>query len=675
MIGTAANNSFVRTVKERCRLCYTCVRECPAKAIRVMNGQAEIIGERCINCGNCVRVCSQGAKQIVSSVDKVKELLSSGDKVAACLAPSFPAEFVEIEADKVVGLLRGLGFDYVCEVAFGADLVARAYRRLMSEDIKGKYISTPCPAIIAYVEKYHPDIVGNLVPIVSPMIALARCLRAKYGANLRIVFIGPCIAKKQEAASSYVNGDIDCVLTFVELRELCKDMGMVLDGSLEGSDFDGPVGGAGALFPLSRGLLQAADIKEDLLTGEVVTADGRMNFVEAIKEFEDNSLDARLLEILACTGCIAGAGVSNDVALFARRARVSEYVRRKMEGFDYSSWERDISEYEDIDLGREFSADDHRIPSPSEEDLRRILERLGKFSVEDELNCGACGYETCREHAIAIYKGLAENEMCLPYTIEQLRKTIDELAVSNEQLASVKEALVHTEKLASMGQLAAGIAHEINNPLGVVLMFSHLLMERVDKDSEIYEDLQMIVDQADRCKKIVSGLLHFARQNKLTLERVDLYELAERVVRSIDVPEGVCVVSEKTSEDVMAEVDRDQIAQVLTNLITNAVSAVGTKGHVRIEVGGSDQNVEIVVVDDGKGIAEENLSKIFEPFFTTKQIGEGTGLGLSVTYGIVKMHRGDITVESSTDSSRGWKGTRFKVVLPRRNSERRVGLS
>ncbi len=665
MIG-AANNSFVRTIKERCRLCYTCVRECPAKAIRVMNGQAEIVGERCINCGNCVRVCSQEAKQIVSSVEKVKELLADDVKVAACLAPSFPAEFVDIEAGKVVGMLRRLGFDYIYEVAFGADLVAKAYKELLYRDDGKRYISTPCPAIIAYVEKYHPDIVGSLVPIVSPMIALARCLRSNYGKELKTVFIGPCIAKKQEAASGHVEGEIDCVLTFVELRELMNELnfGEKDFGEVELSEFDNPVGGAGSLFPLSRGLLQAADIQEDLMTGEIVTADGRMNFVEAIKEFEDSSLDAKLLEILACTGCIAGAGMSHRIPLFARRAKVSEYVRVKMESFDYGRWENDIAKYEKIDLRRCYSADDHRIPSPSEEELRKILERLGKFRPEDELNCGACGYETCREHAIAIYKGLAESEMCLPYTIEQLRKTIDELAISNEQLASVKETLVHAEKLASMGQLAAGIAHEINNPLGVVLMFAHLLMEQVDKESGLYEDLKMIVEQADRCKKIVSGLLHFARQNKLTLARVDLSELARRVIKSIDVPKEIKILLKQRSEDVVAEIDSDQISQVLTNLITNAISAIEGAGCIEIEIDGDGNNVWISVADSGKGIPEENLGKIFEPFFTTKQIGEGTGLGLAVTYGIVKMHRGDIKVVSNADKSVGGTGTKFTVTLP-----------
>ncbi|NQT50518.1 4Fe-4S dicluster domain-containing protein, partial [bacterium] len=464
-----ANTSFVTTVKERCRMCYTCVRECPAKAIRISDGQAEILGDRCINCGNCVRVCSQKAKQVVSSVDAVLELLSSDEPVAACLAPSFPASFGDIAPERLIGMLRQLGFDLVCEVAFGADLVADRYRMLMAECNGHRYISTPCPAIVSFVEKYHPGLVDALAPIVSPMVALARVLHRLHGDRLRIVFIGPCIAKKREAATPELAGEVDAALTFVELQEMLA-RARLTPADAEASPFDAPRAGLGALFPLSRGLLQAADIQEDLLAGQVVATDGRTNFVEAIKEFDSGVLDARLLEVLACTGCIAGAGMTCDRPLFGRRSQVAQYVRETMAHFDEERWRSDMASFADLDLSRRYTANDKRVPAPSEDELSRILARMGKHSPEDELNCGACGYETCNDHAIAIHKGLAESEMCLPYTIEQLHHTVEQLTVSNERLANVQEALLHAEKLASMGQLAAGIAHEINNPLGVVLM-------------------------------------------------------------------------------------------------------------------------------------------------------------------------------------------------------------
>ncbi len=656
---------LVSTIKERCRVCYTCVRECPAKAIRIADGQAEVIPGRCIGCGNCVRVCSQNAKQVLDSVDRVRALLAGTDPVAACVAPSFPAEFIEYPYRRFVGMVRALGFDHVNEVAFGADLVADRYRRLLERDREKRYIATSCPAVVAFVERYHPDLVDSLAPIVSPMVAVARALHELHGENLKIVFVGPCVAKKGEAASINLPEEVDAALTFIELERMFEEAELDA-GTVEASDFDPPHAGAGALFAISRGLLQAASIDEDLMTGEVVAADGRSGFVEAIKEFESGDLDARLLEILACNGCIMGPGTSCKAPLFSRRSRVSQHVRRTMAARDADACRAQMERLVDLDLSRTFTANDQRIPVPFGDEIEQIMARMGKFRPEDELNCGACGYDTCREHAVAIFKGLAENEMCLPHTIERLGQTVRELAVSHEQLASAQEALMQSEKLASMGQLAAGIAHEVNNPLGVVLMYAHLLLEEAPGESEMREDLGTLAREADRCKKIVSGLLNFARQTRVVLQPADIAELAGKCMLALQAPDSVTVNVERSGEDTVAEVDADQITQVLTNLVTNAFAAMSDDGgDVTVRVEGGDEDVRLVVADSGHGIPQENLNKIFEPFFTTKQMGKGTGLGLAVTYGIVKMHRGDVSVESNADPDAGPTGTTFTVSLPR----------
>ncbi len=663
------NKALVTTIKERCRVCYTCVRECPAKAIRIADGQAEVIAERCIGCGNCVRVCSQQAKQVLRGVDRVRELLADpAVKVAACLAPSFPAEFDDIEYDRLVGMVRKLGFDLVAEVAFGADLVADRYRKLLDKADDKRYVATTCPAIIGYVERYHPDLVGSLAPIVSPMVAISRTLRRLHGAELTVVFIGPCIAKKGEAASERIAGDVDAALTFVELREMFQEDG-IEPGAVEPSEFDPPLAGAGALFPISRGLLQAADIREDLMAGEVIAADGRTAFVEAIREFEAGDLDARLLEVLCCNGCIMGAGMSGHEPLFKRRSRVSHYVRSRMAKLSPRRAAGEVAAFDDLDLSRAFRAYDQRVPVPFEDEIRMIMARMGKTKKEDELNCGACGYDSCRDHAMAIFKGLAESEMCLPHTIEQLRKTVKDLAATNDQLASAQEQLMHSERLASMGQLAAGIAHEVNNPLGVVLMYAHLLREECGANERLSSDLGMIVDQADRCKRIVAGLLNFARQNKAVMQPTDLTRLVDRAIKTAVTENKIAVRVEHGMADPLAELDRDQIVQVLTNLVSNACAAMPGGGTLTVKTGGDEQKVTLTVSDTGVGIPRENLKKIFEPFFTTKQIGKGTGLGLAMVYGIVKMHRGDIRVESNADPAAGPTGASFAVTLPRRHGE------
>ena len=658
------SNGYVTTIRERCRMCYTCIRECPAKAIRVKDGQAEVVPDRCIACGNCLRVCSQQAKQYPDSVDKVEKLLAANGKVIACIAPSFPAEFHEIGERTLVEMVRRLGFDHVCEVSFGADLVARRYRDIVKSNGKQRLIATSCPAVVSYIERFYPHLVPSLLPVVSPMVATARAVRRLYGTDVSVVFVGPCIGKKMEADSDNLDGDINAVLTFGELRRMFR-RSAVDPKHVSESDFDPPHGGLGGLLPIGRGMLQAADLPEDLKTGEIVAVEGHNHVREAIKEFSAGDLGARLLEALCCEGCISGAGIENSLPLFNRRRRVREYVCRREQQTDHAEWLAAITKMEDLDLSRQFTVEDQRISTPAAEEIQAILAGMDKHSPEDELNCGACGYDTCREHAIAIHKGLAEHAMCLPHTIEKLSRALEQVEQSNQRLANAQEALAQSEKLASVGQLAAGVAHEVNNPLGAVLMYSHLMRDECPKDLPIREDIELIIEQAGRCKKIVAGLLDFARQNKVAREPTNLNELVQRTVRTIVVPEGVRIDVRQFSDSPAADVDQDQIVQVLTNLIGNAVDAMDGQGTIQIELNGDERGATLRIRDTGEGIPNENLKKIFEPFFTTKRVGEGTGLGLAVTYGIVKMHGGDIQVESNANSELGPTGTTFTVTLPR----------
>jgi signal transduction histidine kinase len=484
------------------------------------------------------------------------------------------------------------------------------------------------------------------------------------GDDVKVVFIGPCVAKKREALSHTVAGDVAAVLTFLELREMLDERGISPE-SVEPSDVDPPRAGKGALFPIRRGMLEAARLDQGLTAGNVVAADGRLEVFEAIAEFERGCLGSKMLEVLACQGCIMGAGMTTTAPLFSRQATVAQYVRDRLQSFDEAGWRADMELFADLDLRRSFTALDQRLAAPTEDQILEIMARMGKVRREDELNCGACGYESCREHARAIHSGLAESEMCLPYTIEHLRRAVSQLALSHEELANTQEALMHAEKLASMGQLAAGIAHEVNNPLGVVLMYAHLLLDECAADSRQRPDLLMIAEQADRCKRIVSGLLNFARQNKAVMQPVFLRDVIERALQGLSPPTGVTVRTFH-SGDSMAELDRDQIAQVVVNLVNNAFDAMPSGGELTVLTKGEPGSVSLQVVDTGTGISPQNLGKLFEPFFTTKPMGKGTGLGLPVVYGIVKMHRGDVKVESNTDQAKGPLGSTFTITLPRR---------
>ncbi|MBI5170693.1 MAG: 4Fe-4S binding protein [Candidatus Eisenbacteria bacterium] len=681
------STAFITTVTERCRMCYACVRECPVKAIRITDGQARVIAERCIACGNCVRVCSQHAKLLRSSVEEARALIASGREVAAIVAPSFPAEFPGTGGAVLAGTIRRLGFTYVAEVSFGADLVAREYARLLGEDGRRRWISTTCPATARYVERHAPAQTEALAPIVSPMIAMARVMRKLHGPALAVVFVGPCIAKKLEAQDPEVAGEVDVVLTFGELRQMFAEDGVAL-GDAPARDFDPPHGGLGGLFPVSRGIVRAAGMDEDLLTGDVIATQGRRHLVEGVREFAAGDLGARLLEALCCEGCVSGPGMTSERSLFQRQAQVRAHVGARLHALDREHWEAQLTLLGDVKLRRGWRAQDQRIGTPRRETVEAILARMGKASASDELNCGACGYDSCVAHAVAIHENLAETAMCLPHTIEQLRVTLRELAAA-------QEALVQSEKLASMGQLAAGIAHEVNNPLGVVLMYSHLLLDECRAKlgtaaaaggangaggaggagpalpdgaggAGLVQDLALITEQAERCKRIVSGLLHFARQNKLSRARVTLPEVADLALRATAIPAGVTVRTVRRLADPAAELERDLMVQVLANLLSNAVGAMPHGGVITLRMSDEAQRVTFEVEDTGTGIAPEHLPRLFDPFFTTKPMGKGTGLGLSVSYGIVKLHGGDIRVVSRSDPAQGPTGTTFTVTVPRK---------
>ncbi len=657
------DKKLVFTIKERCRVCYTCVRECPAKAIRIIGGQAEVVTSRCIACGNCVKVCSQDAKIFLKEIDLVERLLADNQKVIALVAPSFPAEFSDfVDYRTLVGVIKSFGFSHVTEVAFGADLVARYYKEQLSLDMPA--ISSDCPAIVAYIERYLPNLTTKLATVVSPMVAMARVVRKHYGGDAKLVFIGPCVAKKAESP------EIDAVITFRELREMIETAHINIS-KVTASEFDPPLGGRGAIFPLSHGLLQTMEVNIDILSENILVAGGRANFQDALREFEQGNLVGHHLHLLCCEGCILGPGMSpypntSPTALrFAKKAKIISYANHKMAVLDKDQWQVYLDEYSKLDLSRTFQSRDMRSVRPPAEQIKEVLYKMGKYSQQDHLDCGACGYESCDEHAIAIINGLAETEMCLPYSIEKLHKYIRELNISKEKLANVQEALRHSEKLAGMGQLSAGIAHELNNPLGVITMYSNILKEELAVDSPMLQDIDLIVEQADRCRKIVGGLLNFARKNQVNLSESDIVKLARHSIDAVIIPESISTKFNVNVTDPIVNLDPDQMTQVFTNLLKNAVDAMPGKGEIIFDLVDSAEQVTISMTDNGTGIKPEHMEKLFTPFFTTKEIGKGTGLGLPIIYGIVKMHKGDIQVRSNIDEAVGPTGTTFTITIPR----------
>lgn len=648
----------IETIKQNCRRCYTCVRSCPVKAIRIVDGQASVVSERCIACGRCTTVCSQNAKTGVSGVELTMALLDSGEPVAALIAPSYAAEFDGIEPERVIGALRKAGFHYVVEVARGADLVSAAYEELLRQDPQGSWIATACPAIVERVRKYHPDLVPHLAPIASPMIASALEVRKTFGEAVHCIFIGPCIAKKIEARDPLLPRVVDEALTFLELRRFLAQRGINPEQT-EPSAPDPPRAGLGSAFPVVGGLLISAGLEADLLDGRFIVATGRRETDEILTDMEQHSIRPLLVEALMCHGCHEGPGMSRADSAHRRRAVICAQARRTRH--------TQKSENTMDGLERHFSPDDHRLAEPREEEIRNVLARTNKFSAEDELNCGACGYATCRAKAAAVVNGLAEEAMCMPFLIDQAERVCNELHVPWRDLREIHRQLVNTEKLASLGQLAAGIAHELNNPLGTILLYSGLIERKLGGASNVSNDIDLVQKETQRCKRIVAGLLDFARQNRVRFTRCRLDEvITDIIIKSFNTEslsiKNISLQLEAVSEPIEADIDRDQLTQVLVNLIQNGIEALGDRGGnvtVSLQYSEDRDRIRIAICDNGCGIPQQDHDRVFQPFFTTKSIGRGTGLGLAITYGIVKMHQGSIWFESEQG-----KGATFFIELP-----------
>jgi len=442
---------LVYIVDEKCKACYACIRICPVKAIELSNNDEfpRIVPERCIGCGSCLEVCHPGAIRYYDSTSEARALLESPRKVAALVSPGISGEFDDItDYRKFVRMLLEAGFDYVHEAAFGVDLVAKEYNELISRFLGKYYIFSNCPPVVAWIEKYYPHLLDNLAPIVSPMIAGTRVIRQEHGNDTAVVFIGPCIGAKEEALRYEDEAKVDAVLTFTELRQLFEEAG-IKESTVEYSDFDGPIGHKGSIYPISNGILQAGNISEDILQGSLVTADGRDTVMQAIRQF-DESIDLihKHFNLFYCEGCIMGPGTSAGGKKFKRHTLVTEYANKRLRDFDISSWEENMRRHEKLDLSCAFRSDDQRLPVPSEEKVEEVLKIIEKNESEQDLGCRACGYDSCREFASAVANGIARTDMCIMHSLKSKQEYIRTLKITNEKLARTQQALLESEKRA-----------------------------------------------------------------------------------------------------------------------------------------------------------------------------------------------------------------------------------
>lgn len=405
------------TYKERCRRCYSCVRTCPVKAIKVDQGFAQIIYDRCIGCGKCLS-CPQNAKVVVDRMVRTQELLTSGATVVAVLGSSFPAFFHNLTTGQLVAGLKSLGFSEVHEGAYGARLIAGSYREAIAIADR-PLLSSHCPAVVDLVERHFPALVPNLVGLVSPMIAMGRFIKQVLGSDTKVVYVSTCIAGKFEVQSEESAGAIDVVLTYQEIDKLFKNRG-INPQVLSEASFDGIDPGEGRLFSLTGGAMKVMGIEPDFLDTEIVSAEGESHTIDIIRDLAAGRVSPTYVDLRFCDGgCVDGPARDREMNHFSKRRLLVDYSKGAPP-YQPAPHYRSCSTMPELKRG--FSNKARKLPSPGRDDVKRIMHSTNKFAHGDELNCRACGYNTCREHAVAVHQGLADIVMCLPHNLQQIEE-------------------------------------------------------------------------------------------------------------------------------------------------------------------------------------------------------------------------------------------------------------
>ncbi len=415
----------IRLKKSNCRNCYKCIRHCPVKSIRFSAGQAHIIGDECILCGHCFVVCPQDAKEIVDEREKVKVMLQAGDPVYVSLAPSFIANYEGVGIENMRKALRQLGFADVEETAVGATIVKKEYDRMLEEDQRDIVISSCCHSVNLLIQKHFPKLLEFLADVMSPM--QAHCMDIKRRVpNAKTVFIGPCVAKKDEA--QLVDGLVDAVLTFEELTMWLKSENIELEQGevpLEESK--------ARFFPTTGGILKTMEKKSTKYT--YIALDGVENCIAALQDIENGNIHNCFIEMSACAGSCIGGPVMEKY----HRSPIREY-----RAVSQAAGEKDfaVEQPHPSMIRKSFDWLEKKAKQPDESEIREILREMGKYRPSDELNCGSCGYNTCRDKAIAVYQGKAEISMCLPFLKEKaegfsdaiVKNTPNAIIVLNDKL-------------------------------------------------------------------------------------------------------------------------------------------------------------------------------------------------------------------------------------------------
>ena len=516
--------------KSNCKNCYKCIRHCPVKAIRFSGNQAHIIGNECILCGQCFVVCPQNAKEIVDETEKVKVLLQSGSPVIASVAPSFAANYEGVGINAVRKALKKLGFYDAEETAVGATIVKTEYERMLKEDERDVIITSCCHSVNLLIQKHYPAALEYLADVVSPMQAHCKDIKSRFP-NAKTVFIGPCVAKKDEA--EHYDGIVDAVLTFEELTEWLKAENIEFE-----PDMDSDACSRARFFPTAGGILKTMSL--DTPGYSYLAIDGVENCVAALKDVINGRIHKCFIEMSACVGSCVGGPVMEK---YHRCSAVKDYIAIANYAGDKDF---EVSQPKAAELKKSFEMIEQRSQMPSDTEINNVLRQMGKFKPSQELNCGSCGYNTCREKAIAVCQGKAEISMCLPFLKDKAESFSDTivnnspngLIVLNENL-EVQQINNAARKIMNIRSASDVLGDQVIRILDPTVFMNVLKSGRDVHNEQVYlAEYKRFVEQTvvyDKDSRLLVGIMRDItdeqneRDKKESISRQTI-EVADKVV-------------------------------------------------------------------------------------------------------------------------------------------------
>lgn len=546
--------TYINFSSANCRNCYKCLRCCPVKAIKIKNEQAEIDSEKCIACGLCLTVCPQNARNIKSDISKVKNALNENKKVIVSIAPSFPGAFDFADEGQVVGALKELGFNVVEETAVGAEAVSEFYDKYILNNDKKNIITTCCPAVNYMIEKYFPGLVDYMIPAVSPMIAHGKMLKQIYGMDSFVVFIGPCLAKKYESREFQHDSIIDAVLTFEELNSWIREQNIDID-IIKPVPLDRKTTKRGKLYPVSGGVIRSFSDNKELY--REISVSGLEECMELFKSIENGEIENVCIEANACRGgCINGPGLQkNQGSFYNRQRKVLEYVNKAGQQGNNQNIEFKCS----INLSKTFFDKKAKQKQYAEADIIKILNSMGKYDPWDEMNCGVCGYNTCREKASAVLDGMAETNMCLDYMRNRAESMANIIFENTPNIIIVLDSELRIKEFNMAAEHSFGISSRDVKDKPISILLEDSIFNKVLKDKQSIYRRKTEYDSSGR--SFVQNILYIDKQNMILI-------IMEDITAEEKNKEELLKVKENTIEAAQQVIDKQmRVAQEIASLL------------------------------------------------------------------------------------------------------------